>query len=94
LDGKQQKFIGQLFTGGIEVDEFTQLDSLSDSVAIARPEFDGIHDAPPRHAKDTMLRLLSTFPQRRYQHSSLAKGRATALDGEPATMPAPCLPAA
>jgi hypothetical protein len=63
-DSKQQKFIGQLFASCLEVDQFAQLKSLTDSVAIARPELDGIHTAPPLDAKDTMLRLLSTFPQR------------------------------
>jgi len=50
LDGKQQKFIGSLFTRGIEVDKFTQLNRLTDRIAIARPELDGIHAAPPLDA--------------------------------------------
>src|SRR4029453_3364087 len=66
FDGKQHKFISQFFARGIEVDKLTQLDSLPDSVAIARPELDGIHGAPPLEAKDTMVWLLSTFPQRRF----------------------------
>jgi hypothetical protein len=64
VDGKQQKFIGQRFAGRIEVDKLAQLDCLTDSVAIARPQLDGIHAVPPFEAKDTMLSLLSTFPQR------------------------------
>jgi hypothetical protein len=36
LEGKQQKLIGQLFACSVEVGQFTQLDRLPDSVAIAR----------------------------------------------------------
>jgi hypothetical protein len=66
LDGKQEKCIGQLFAGGIEVDSLTQLDGLTDRGAIARPQLDGLHGAPPLDAQDTILRRLSTFPQRSY----------------------------
>jgi hypothetical protein len=64
LNGKQKKFIGQLFTRRIEVDQFASLYGLADSIAIARPQLDGLHSTPPLDAKDTMLRRLSTFPQR------------------------------
>jgi hypothetical protein len=65
LDGKQEELIGQLFARRLEVDKLAQLDSLTDRVAIARPQLDGLHAGPPLEAKDTMLRLLSTCPQRR-----------------------------
>jgi len=64
VDSKQQKFIRQLFAGGVEMDEVASLDRLTDRVAIARPQLDGLPRAPPLDAKDTILRLLSTFPQR------------------------------
>jgi len=72
VDSKQQKFIRQLFAGGVEMDEVASLDRLTDRVAIARPQLDGLPRAPPLDAKDTILRLLSTFPQRSVRHYTVA----------------------
>src|SRR5215831_6192069 len=65
LPATVSKFIGQFFAGGVEVDQLAQLDGLPDSVAIACPQLNGLHGTPPLDAKDTILRLLSTFPHRR-----------------------------
>ena len=46
-----------------KVDRFAQRDGLANGIAIARPQLNGLRSAPPLDAKDTMLRLLSTFPQ-------------------------------
>ena len=47
VDRKQQKLIGSLFTGRLDVGDFAQLDGLTYRLTIACPQLDAIHSPPP-----------------------------------------------
>ena len=60
--------------GSVEVDQFAQLDGLTDGVAIAHPQLDNIRGAPSLNIKDTIVKLLSTFLPRRVSKAQVLLG--------------------
>src|SRR5713101_1038112 len=75
FDRKQQKLIGELFTGRLDVRHLAQLNGLTHRLPIACPQLDALHGSPPCTPRiawflyDLVLRRdrisMSTFPQRR-----------------------------